>query len=225
MRSSSRTGGRWTSSPQSSESPGLRSLLSRTNLTSYLVSIPGKYLVESVPALLWLPAFLTPWRKLALEQRERDIAYYTRLVNEVKQKMKEDRAPFSFCKQLLETQSKTGMTDLEVRLAHSSRSGNKVLTQLDCLSQVAYTCGTPFGAGVDTSSGTLISFFLACAEFGKTFIPKAQEELDRVVGDDRLPAFEDFEDLPYIRAVVNETLRWRPIAVLGGTPHASTEDE
>lgn len=81
--------------------------------------------------------------------------------------------------------------------------------------QIAYTCGTPFGAGVDTSSGTLISFMLACAEFGPSFIPKAQAELDRVVGSDRLPTFEDLEELPYVRAVVNETLRWRPIAVLG----------
>lgn len=45
----------------------------------------------------------------------------------------------------------------------------------------------------------------------------AQEELDRVVGKDRLPTFEDEERLPYIKAMVKETLRWRPVAVLGGT--------
>jgi hypothetical protein len=44
-----------------------------------------------------------------------------------------------------------------------------------------------------------------------------QEELDRVVGKDRLPTFDDEERLPYIRAMVKETLRWRPVAVLGGT--------
>jgi cytochrome P450 len=47
----------------------------------------------------------------------------------------------------------------------------------------------------------------------------AQEELDRVVGKDRLPTFDDEERLPYIRAMVKETLRWRPVAVLGGTVH------
>lgn len=66
-----------------------------------------------------------------------------------------------------------------------------------------------------------MSFMLACAAFGPTFIAKAQAELDSVVGSDRLPTFEDQEDLAYVRAVVSETLRWRPIAVLGGTPHAS----
>lgn len=30
--------------------------------------------------------------------------------------------------------------------------------------------------------------------------------------------------LPYVRAIASETLRWRPVAVLGGTPHASTAD-
>lgn len=36
---------------------------------------------------------------------------------------------------------------------------------------------------------------------------KAQEELDRVVGMDRLPIWEDRANLPYIRGVVEETLR------------------
>ena len=32
-------------------------------------------------------------------------------------------------------------------------------------------------------------------------------------------------NLKYIRAIASETLRWRPVAVLGGTPHASTADD
>ncbi|BGP40833.1 hypothetical protein JCM10450v2_004836 [Rhodotorula kratochvilovae] len=167
------------------------------------VNIPGKYLVEALPILLKLPRFLTPWRTMAEEHREQDIKLYLGLVEEVKEKMERGVAPYSFAKQLIENQEKFGMTDLEV----------------------AYTCSTPFGAGVETSSGTLLSFFLACAHNGASWIPKAQAELDRVVGADRLPTFEDFEDLPYVRAVANETLRWRPVAILGGTPHASTEDD
>jgi cytochrome P450 len=49
--------------------------------------------------------------------------------------------------------------------------------------------------------------------------------LDRVVGGDRLPTFDDLASLDYIRAIVSETLRWRPVAVLGGTPHATTADD
>lgn len=54
---------------------------------------------------------------------------------------------------------------------------------------------------------------------------KAQRELDSIIGMKRMPEYEDFELLPYIRATVNETLRWRPVAVLGGTPHAVTDDD
>lgn len=36
---------------------------------------------------------------------------------------------------------------------------------------------------------------------------RAQEELDRVVGSDRLPTLDDRLNLPYIEGVVNESLR------------------
>lgn len=42
----------------------------------------------------------------------------------------------------------------------------------------------------------------------------AQAELDRVVGSDRLPNFADRELLPYINALIKETLRWNPVAPL-----------
>jgi len=40
-------------------------------------------------------------------------------------------------------------------------------------------------------------------------VRKAQEELDRVIGSNRMPTFEDSAELPYIRAMVKEVLRWR----------------
>jgi len=41
---------------------------------------------------------------------------------------------------------------------------------------------------------------------------KAHAEIDQVVGRDRLPNFADFDNLPYIRAIVKEVLRWKPVA-------------
>lgn len=46
-----------------------------------------------------------------------------------------------------------------------------------------------------------------------------------MAGQNRLPTFDDLPNLEYVRAIASETLRWRPVAVLGGTPHASTEDD
>ena len=53
---------------------------------------------------------------------------------------------------------------------------------------------------------------------------RAQAELDAVVGRARLPTFADFPHLPYVRAMVKEVLRWRPVGPMG-VPHVSTEDD
>lgn len=44
---------------------------------------------------------------------------------------------------------------------------------------------------------------------------KAQKQIDHIVGTDRLPEFSDREDLPYIDALVSESLRWHPVLPLG----------
>ena len=44
---------------------------------------------------------------------------------------------------------------------------------------------------------------------------KAQAEIDAVVGQDRLPDFSDRAKLPYVNAIIEETLRWHSITPLG----------
>lgn len=53
---------------------------------------------------------------------------------------------------------------------------------------------------------------------------RAQEELDKIVGRQRLPAFSDRVDLPYINAIYKEVLRWFPIVPLS-TPHSVITDD
>lgn len=53
---------------------------------------------------------------------------------------------------------------------------------------------------------------------------KAQEEIDRVVGNKRLPNVEDRANLPYVDAIVKEILRWHPVGPIG-VPHMATEDD
>lgn len=53
---------------------------------------------------------------------------------------------------------------------------------------------------------------------------KVQEEVDRVVGPDRLPTIEDYENLPYVRACIKESLRWMPTVILG-VPHAAVQED
>jgi len=51
---------------------------------------------------------------------------------------------------------------------------------------------------------------------------KAQDELDRVVGD-RLPNQNDLPNLPYLYALIGELYRWNPIIPI--SIHAAREDD
>lgn len=53
---------------------------------------------------------------------------------------------------------------------------------------------------------------------------RAHAELDAVVGRTRLPTFADYPHLPYVRAMVKEILRWRPVGPLA-VPHRLVEDD
>jgi cytochrome P450 len=53
---------------------------------------------------------------------------------------------------------------------------------------------------------------------------KAREEIDRVTGGDRLPAYDDRPSLPYVEAFYREVMRWRPAFPLG-VAHTVTKDD
>ncbi len=44
---------------------------------------------------------------------------------------------------------------------------------------------------------------------------RARKELDAVVGRDRIPNFEDKDNLPFMNAIFMEAMRWRPVLPLG----------
>jgi len=71
-----------------------------------------------------------------------------------------------------------------------------------------------------TTLRTIILALVANPEVQK----KAQAELDRVVGTERTPTLADFDNLPYVQAIINEVQRWRPAIPLG-LPHVTMADE
>ena len=77
-------------------------------------------------------------------------------------------------------------------------------------------------AGSETTSSALNSAILYLSAHPEVQ-DRADEELSRVVGDERSPTFEDEADLPYIRAIGKEILRIRPVTTIG-TPHYATAD-
>ncbi|KAI0295310.1 cytochrome P450 [Multifurca ochricompacta] len=74
--------------------------------------------------------------------------------------------------------------------------------------------GAMYLAGSDTTVAALSTFFLAMTLYPEVQ-RKAQAEVDSVTCGSRLPDFSDFDELPYVDAVLNEVLRWHPVTPLG----------
>jgi cytochrome P450 len=177
--------------------------------TAASLNVPGKYQVESFPILKHVPDILAPWKAEIKAHGRREAAANMSLVDVVRNDMaraktRGDQVPDSLCKLLLE------MKETE-HIPLSDRD-------------FSYIPASLFGAGSDTTASTLCTAFLALVTHPET-LQAAHAELDSVVGPTRSPTFDDEKSLPYLTALVKEVLRWRPVAVLGGTPHASTEDD
>lgn len=173
------------------------------------LNVPGKYMVESFPLLKHVPDVFAPWKADIKAHGREEAAANMALVDVVRSDMSQaqtrgDVIPDSLCKLLLELREKEHVP----------------LSDRD----FSYIPASLFGAGSDTTASTLCTAFLALVTHPETLYA-AHKELDTVVGPDRTPSFDDEARLPYIRALAKEVLRWRPVAVLGGTPHSSTEDD
>ena len=70
---------------------------------------------------------------------------------------------------------------------------------------------------------SIACFFLVMALFPEVQC-KARQELDKVIGDNQLPQFDNRESLPYINALVKEVLRWHPVVPMN-VAHTSIEDD
>lgn len=175
------------------------------------LNIPGKYLAETFPVVGKIPAALMPWKQEVQGMGAKEGQANLALLDMVKQDIASakgqgtlEAVPDSLCKLLLEMRESEPVPLSETHFS--------------------YVPASLFGAGSDTTASTLCSAFLALVTH-PSVLRAAQAELDSVVGTDRTPTFADEQRLPYLRALCKETLRWRPVAVLGGTPHASTETD
>ncbi|KAJ3553127.1 hypothetical protein NM688_g3783 [Phlebia brevispora] len=85
------------------------------------------------------------------------------------------------------------------------------------------SAGTAYTGGADTTVSALGTFYLSML-LHPDKQAKAQEELDRVVGRDRLPEFSDEPQLPYVTACVKESMRWQQVTPLA-VPHRLSQDD
>ncbi|RDA85572.1 hypothetical protein CP532_5384 [Ophiocordyceps camponoti-leonardi (nom. inval.)] len=170
-----------------------------------LAFVPGAWLVDLIPALRYLPdglpgagfkATARRWKKTG--QRMVDVPYLF-----VRDQMKSGCYRSSITSRLVQLHDKeelNGKDEDDIKLA----------------------AGALFGGAAETTASSLKAFLLAMVRFPHVQ-RKAQDEIDRVVGSERLPSSQDRENLPYVVNLVKETFRWSPVVGLA-LPHMATED-
>lgn len=72
---------------------------------------------------------------------------------------------------------------------------------------IADTTGAIYIGGSETTASVLLTFIFAMLHTPDVQA-RAQAEIDRVTGGTRLPTFEDRDSLPYVRALIDECLRY-----------------
>ncbi|KAF9257841.1 cytochrome P450 [Marasmius fiardii PR-910] len=168
--------------------------------------VPGKYLVDSFPMLKHVPPWIPGAGFQHKAKESKDLA--TTMVNK----------PFDDGKTLMETQGVPSFIASAIQNINDEKSPAQ---QEQVIREAA---GSMYLAGADTTVSA-ISIFVLAMLYAPQAQFKAQEELDRVVPPGRLPDFTDQAELPYVTALVKESLRWKNVTPLGLPHYLEVEDE
>uniref|UniRef100_A0AAY5KRD5 Steroid 21-hydroxylase n=2 Tax=Esox lucius TaxID=8010 RepID=A0AAY5KRD5_ESOLU len=106
-------------------------------------------------------------------------------------------------------QGQTG--DKQTRGSGVRGQGSRLEEEGICEDHVLMTAAEAFGAGVETTSTTLL-WVLAFLLHHPQVQGRVQRELDEVVGCGRSPNVSDRAHLPYLDSVINEVMRIRPVS-------------
>ncbi|KDR73078.1 hypothetical protein GALMADRAFT_252519 [Galerina marginata CBS 339.88] len=165
--------------------------------------VPGATLLNIFPILCRIPPVIGT-QKFAAEIRE------------MTEKMQ--RLPMEYCKKALA--EGTAKPSFVTSFLERDASGDATEEEAIATEKIA---ATVYSAGADTAIAATKSFFYAMVT-NPDIQKKAQEEIDRVVGLDRLPDYNDRESMPYTEAMYRELLRWRPPGPIG-VPHFTSTDD
>ncbi|EJD46783.1 putative CyP450 monooxygenase [Auricularia subglabra TFB-10046 SS5] len=166
--------------------------------------LPGTNLIDTIPPLRHVP----PWVPI--------LGYWTRRAHELRK----------YPRDMIEVPYARAKDDMRKGLAQPCM----VVENLELMETepeitekvIKDACAVSYLGGADTTVGTLLGFIMAMVWWPE-LQRKAQEELDRVLGD-RLPDFADQASLPYVEAIIRETYRRFPVLPLS-IPHAVEEDD
>ncbi|CCO33923.1 O-methylsterigmatocystin oxidoreductase Short=OMST oxidoreductase [Rhizoctonia solani AG-1 IB] len=170
----------------------------------------SNFLVNAFPILSRVPDWVpgTGWKRIARKWRE--------------QKNEAVNAPYEWAKRQIAS------GDFEKSILSAlleDDEGNSELSAMDREIELKELCYTLFLGGTDTTATALVNF-VASMVSNPEVQNKAQAEIDAVIGyATRLPTLADQDQLPYLRKLTLEVLRWLPVAPTGGPPHGCTQDD
>ncbi|KAH9476386.1 Cytochrome P450 monooxygenase [Psilocybe cubensis] len=156
--------------------------------------------VDLIPILRYIPESIAPWGKVWRETRQQQQSIYYFFFEHTLREVNAGNKKGTIIEAIVKNQEELGLTQ----------------------DAIAYIGGMLLDAGSETSATTIQSLILSLLKF-PACLKKAQEEIDELIGDSRLPISTDIDELPYVQAVIKEGHRLRP-AVPCGIPHAALND-
>ncbi|CAH0024660.1 unnamed protein product [Clonostachys rhizophaga] len=181
--------------------PNLLQLFESFENWGKLAGSSSAQIADLFPVLQKLPDFMTPNVSYAKKLFEIERKNYVGHWMKSKKVLDSAKGLHCFCNDIYGVQSQEGFSD----------------------DAAGYTSGSLLEAGSDTTASTLYGFIQAALVWPEVQ-QSAQEEIDQVVGPSRLPTIDDYENLPYIRCCIKESLRWMPTVILG-VPHAAIKED
>ncbi|KAJ7627403.1 cytochrome P450 [Roridomyces roridus] len=164
--------------------------------------VPGTTSLDYFPFLRYLPAWFPgfPYSSIAQECRPRLQRLYDFPMETVQRQMDLGVAKPCFLSTYLEVlkENPDEMSSHDVKWAGAAMFGSTIWS-------------------------TVTVFILAMLLHPECQV-KGQQEIDAVVGQTRLPGFDDRESLPFVECIMEEVLRWQPPTELG-VPHRLMEDD
>ncbi|GKU12184.1 cytochrome p450 oxidoreductase [Fusarium langsethiae] len=187
------------------EKPDPLALLIEQMMANFsLAFIPMSWPVDVLPFLRYLPE---PLPGMSFKRIARDWNANMRMVVDV---------PYNFVKRQIAKQSNRPSYVSSLIKQHDGDLDEETDTA------IKQTAAVMYAGGADTTVSSIRGFVLAMLLFPDVQ-RKAQQEIDSVVGTERLPQFEDRDNLPYVDALVKEALRWIPVIPMG-VVHSADED-
>ncbi|WQF75635.1 Putative cytochrome P450 [Colletotrichum destructivum] len=161
-------------------------------------------LVDFVPPLRHLPAFLSPWRRAADRLFRSQSELYLFLLYQGM-----NASGWNATRQARAVAAK-----------HAGDAEGAGVPEMD----LAFTLATSVQGGMETAPRQMM-WLLVAAHANRDFLTRAHAVLDKFVGRKRLPRFADRSRLSYVDAIASEVMRWRPVAPGSIPRRADGEDE